>query len=175
MNWRHVQHLLLYFITPIILFLNCNIGHACYATQETYSVTPSSRVFFGVHWEPLSEYVPLTLSVIHFFAYFGNSRPVWECHLSLSCLSIKLIVSEQGGTVPPCLWNPDRIDLSRSDHQAEKKPQPAANCLDTSGSVAAPGNSCQMCIWYCSVIVGVWEPLPSSMCFTFCNFLYVLV
>lgn len=56
----------------------------------------------------------------------------------------KRIVSEQGGTVPPCLWNPDRIDLSSPDQQAEKRPQPTANILDTSSSVAASGNACQM-------------------------------
>lgn len=149
MNWRHVQDLYM------VLFVNwkCCI---CYATQETFNFQSTENVFQNV-FRRLKDMKYIS------FAHFRNpnSSPVSGCHRSPPWLLINLIVSEQGGTVPPWLWCPDRTDLSSSDHQAEKK-KPTANCLDSSHSVAASGNACQMlAVWYCLCVV--WEPLPSQV------------
>lgn len=110
MNWRHVQDLLY-----MVLFVNwkCCI---CYATQETFNFQSTENVFQNV-FRRLKDMKYIS------FAHFRNpnSSPVSGCHRSPPWLLINLIVSEQGGTVPPWLWCPDRTDLSSSDHQAEKK------------------------------------------------------
>lgn len=135
----------------MVLFVNwkCCI---CYATQETFSFQSA---------ENLSQNLFRRLKDMKYisFAHFRNptSSPASGCHRSPPWLLLNLIVSEQGGTVPPWLWYPDRTDLSSSDHQAEKNKKtkkPAANCLDSSHSVAASGNACQMlAVWYCLCVV----------------------
>lgn len=83
---------------------------------------------------------------IHSVDFSPDSRPfagcsrlaTWWVRLCPKRLWVSLILSEQGGTTPPCLQSRDRLSL---DYQAGKRH--TADCLALSVSSVAQGNACQ--------------------------------